>query len=254
MKNIIIIAILFFCLETANSQVLKIHKNSGQDTTFKIDEIDSMTFNEPYMYGDSVLLFDDFESHPLYAFPYYTGWQIFNLTPDPKTLSSAVAMLDNKYHTSGQKAFKISTSSNEKILINNKLKRSPDIVYFEVRVYLEKLTNDSGKASTTEFGFRNIAESLSGENYAGIAIKEDGNFYCKIGPKETPISTVELNRWYRIRLMFDVPNKSLSVWFNLVDVVPKFSGFLPTFGYKEFSIISNNSDIYFDDLKIWESK
>jgi len=256
MNKIILIAISVFLLLKVDSvaQVLEIHKNIGQDTSFKIEEIDSITFNEPAIYGDSVIFFDDFESHPLYSFPYYSPWVLLNMTPDPRTLTTAIARLDNKLYASGQKSLRISTSDTEKIMVNTRLKRSPNIIYFDAKVIIEKYANVADKPAATEFGFRNIGESLSGENYASLVIKQDGIIYCKIGPTESPISPMDLNRWYRIRLMFNVPNKSLSVWFNLQPIVPKFAGFIGTFGYKDFSIISNNSDIYFDDIKIWESK
>lgn len=248
---------LFICsilTQVAFSQPMNIYSNSGKDTSFQITEIDSITFSN-YSISDSIILFDDFESQPLFTFPELKGWKLFAYSSTQRTTANpGTILLENKYKNSGQKSFRVNAPSGFGAYVSNRLKHSPDTVTFDVKIYMEKYPDSAFAESACWFGLWNLSESLGGENYAGIVIRQNGNVSCRIGTKEAPITKLDKSRWYTVRIRFDTRNREMSVWINLQPVVPKFSGILPSFGYKDFTIYAINSEVYFDDLKIWKSK
>ncbi len=254
MKLYFALIISLILTQTAFSQPMNIYSKSGKDTSFQITEIDSITFSNQSV-TDSIVLHDDFESQPLFTFPELTGWKLFAYSSTQRTtVQPGTILLENKYKNSGQKSFRVSAPSGFGAYVNNRLKRTPDTVTFDVKIFMEKYPDSAFAESSCWFGFWNLSESIGGENYAGLVIRQNGNVSCRIGTKESQITKLDKSRWYIIRVRFDTRNREMSVWINLQPVVPKFSGILPSFGYKDFTIHAINSEVYFDDLKIWESE
>jgi len=190
------------------------------------------------------LINDDFESYAVNTFPSSGGWILkYN------GAGNSYQVITSSQHVSGTKSMQMKGSPGWSATMYRTISSTPSNVYFEGMC---KAIGSTGTVAT--IGFWNLDEGTWGTRYAIVAFS-DGNIHCQVGQSQQTIQTYNSDQWYKVKLKFDVPNATITVWINDQIAVQALNGTLSSAGYKHFCLLSEHtatsSAAFFDDVKVW---
>jgi len=216
-----------------------------------------LTFNiffAAIIYAEEIELFnDDFESYNVGTFP-SPNWVLHW-----NGAGNQFQIVNNNFYHSPTKSMQLRAQYNWAALAYRTLSVRPNIIYCEL--WMKSSQSQSSSDRGSNFGFYNPSEAVWGVMYGNFGMNNaTGRFYyfnnTNYSETSVELDSFQFNRWYRIKLKYNLCCNMQSVWVDDVQLLNNVSLIVNSSGtrYSCFAISTSNTTTdlnHYDDIRVW---